>query len=218
MSLFLGVQLASGRRELFRLRALSCVLGRDDHGLFTVDHPTESLAEIVAVNDRYAVRALVGDLRFDDEPLPPGTERWIRSGLSLAGESFAIHFIVTSTLAEVWAQSGVNAFPLETLAEVPWPSVTVRIGPLARTFPLPVGLELSVGSQESDGIYLPLPEISAAHCKIASKHNGLLVSPLNGAVANDQGLAMSEPLLISANESIRLLPSGLLLELTWQQS
>lgn len=216
MSLFIGVQLASGRRELFRLRALACVIGRDAQGLLTFEQPTELLAEILAVNDRYSVRAIAGDLRLDEEPLPPGTERWIRSGICLTGAGFTLHFIVTSTLAEVWAQSGVNAFPLETVAEVPWPAVTVRVGPLARTFPLPVGLELTVGSQESDGIYLPLPDVCPGHCKISSKHNGLLVTPLNGAVSDSEGVTLSEPKLISTTESIRLLPSGLLLELTWQ--
>jgi hypothetical protein len=208
MSVFIKIERFAAQPRLYRIRSLSCIVGEDRQGVFTIDQPEQPFFEFFAIGDRYLIRAKTSGFSIDGQAWPVEEDRWLNRELFVKGCDYTFSFFVTSSEAEI---VGSNPTVIEQLigsdSRDRYPSATIALAGAFKSVVLFVGVLFSVGSSPQDTIIIDLPEVVPAHFYLSYNGDSVEIRPGRGTVTV-QGRKVTEPISFKLDFSVVLEPVG----------
>lgn len=218
MSVFVKVERFAAKPRLYRIRSLSCVVGEDKQGVFTIDQPEQPFFEFFAVGDRYLIRAKSSGFTIEDQAWSEGEDYWLNGELFVKGHDYAFSFFVTSSEAEI---AGSNPKVIEQLVGSDnrdrYPLATIALSGAFKSVGLFVGVLFSVGSSPADTIRIDLPEVVPGHFYLFYNGDSVEVRPGQGEVTV-QGDKVVGPVSLKLDFSIVLEPIGFKVRIDFPKS
>jgi hypothetical protein len=216
MSIYLKVWLDGAVPKLFCLRELHTTVGLDSCGQLSFSHSASQLFSLIVIGDGYLITSssqgikLDGHL-FDEATVSPGRIfRLEAPGLKVIGA-------ISSALSEILARapSNFNNFSLveksrTKSAEIY--SVCYELAGIKKLYPLPQSNEVSLGSSEKDGIYLPINGIKPNHLRFLAQDR-LTIFPCGGSILHN-GQEVRLPVMLDKPSTIVIQPIGIPIEIT----
>ncbi|MCO6430043.1 MAG: hypothetical protein J5J00_04225 [Deltaproteobacteria bacterium] len=215
MSIFIAVSRFGTTRRLYCGRKLAVHAGEDRLGSFTIENPQRIFFSLYSSNGRFS--CTLEDDRFSFGICPSTTRScWLTENESVIGPDYRFEFFITSPLSEILARCGATADTIagSLSAHAPLPRLAVAIAGTMKTYSIPEGVEISVGSDPSDSIMLEGHGISASHLSIRNNGSEVEIFSGNGKISVN-GSSSNEKYIVSSSAEITINPAGIPLQLSF---
>lgn len=208
MSVFIRVKRFAAQPRIFRIRSLSCLVGEDAQGIFTINEPERPFFEIYAVGERYLLRSAQAGFFTDDQPWVEGDELWLEHELLVEGHDYSFSFFTTRSESEL---AGNSVAVIEQLINInhdeDMPTALISLAGASKSFKLLINIEFSIGSSPHDSIMIDMPGVAPCHFYIVNHGDSVVIRPGQGAITAQERKIIT-PESFRSNFSIVLEPTG----------